>query len=127
MKTLLIVLFILPNIASADITHTCDYAIYGIAFSKVNIVEYADGTYGNRALITAQGQQHSESFEVQAVADNEYMHGWLSKESSENSIEMIIYKTPMSGGNSELINNHITIGKEVWGNCVRTFGLISGR
>lgn len=97
---------------------SCDYAFMTVPFANVEIVMQPDGSLSSSALITPhQGKPHKESLTEEIKAGNELMHGWISKESTDNSIEMIIYKDKQADGQSKLINPHVPIGQEMWGNC----------
>ena len=96
----------------------CVYNIYGFPFANVTITQAADGSYLPYASISQQqGPAHNETFVIESNAAGELVHGWIAKESSENSIEMIVYETALPDGNSKLINHHISFGQESWGNC----------
>ncbi len=102
-------------------TVTCAYKTYEFDFAQVSIYFYSDGTASSSAEVTAQGRTHKESFTAVDKAAGEMVHGWISKESSENSLEMIVYQERQSLGQSKLINPHIPFGKEMWAECQISF------
>lgn len=120
MKTIIALLFLSVS-AWADegeLTITCNYKYLGYPASSVTVVAYPDGSLSSSALVDMQGRTHKETLTAEALGDGEFVHAWLSKESADNSIELIIYSTAQVEGQSKLINHHVPIGQELWGNCV---------
>jgi hypothetical protein len=95
----------------------CDYAFMGMPTTSVEVYINADGTPASSVQVTVQGRSHKESATPEVVAADEDVHLWISKESAENSIEMVIYKEAKAEGLSKLVNHHVPIGQEMWGNC----------
>lgn len=54
---------------------------------------------------------------VETAAEGELLHAWLSKESADNSVEMIIFNEPQKLGRSKVTNHHVPIGQDMWGDC----------
>lgn len=106
--------------SSASKKIICDYQMYGVAFSRVELGFLESGQAEEFVTVSVQGKSHRESFQLVEALPGESLHGWISKESSENSIEMIIYEEKQSAGDSKLINHHVPFGKEIWGNCTTT-------
>src|SRR4051812_43938801 len=79
----------------------CDYVFAGLPFSSVEITLQPDGHFGPAARVFMQGASHLESYSEQTPAANESVHGWISKESPENRIELVIYKEAMPLGQSK--------------------------
>lgn len=103
--------------ASEGIQIRCDYKFMGMDTSSVVVTQNGEGEYSTSAEIIMQGKSHFESFTVEAAKDDELLRGWLSKESPQNSIEMVIYKEPQKLGRSKLTNHHVPIAKDMWGDC----------
>jgi hypothetical protein len=99
----------------------CDYTIMGITFSSVELGFLPNGEPEDFVTVSMQGKEHRESYTPVNAAEGEAFHGWISQESSENSIEMIVYRESQKAGNSKLVNSRVPFGKEVWGNCVTNF------
>lgn len=96
---------------------SCAYAIYGAPFSTVEIHFDGDGRAQSPATVIVSGKAHTESVTLEPNGPGESLHLWLSKESSQNDLEMIVYEERRPQGDSKLINHHIPIGKEMWGDC----------
>jgi hypothetical protein len=96
---------------------TCNYKYDAMDLATVQLTYLADGSLQTYAQVTMQGQKHTESVTKVAVAANEREHLWLSKESTDNSVELIVYLQPQAQGISEMINHHVPFGQDVWGNC----------
>lgn len=105
--------------AKAEPAHIidCNYQFMGTPFSRVQIGVSSDGVPDDFVTIIVQGQSHIESFTPVALADGELLHGWLSKEAPENTVEMIVYEEMQAQGQSKLVNHNVPFAKEVWGTC----------
>lgn len=97
-------------------TLDCSYTFMSVPFTEVQLGMGETGTDEFVTVIT-QGRAHRESFTLEPAAADMLLHGWISKESAENQIEMIVYKEPKKQGQSVLINHKMPMGKEVWGKC----------
>jgi hypothetical protein len=95
----------------------CDYVFYQVPFSTVELEVHPDGTLAPAARITMQGASHLESFTAEAPAAGEKLHGWISKESEQNKIELVIYAERTSQGDSKITNHQMPMGQDVWGSC----------
>ena len=117
---ILLSLFLLAHSAAASAgparTLDCNYTFMSVPFTEVQLGLSEAGTDEFVTVIT-QGRGHRESFTPEATAADMLLHGWISKESAENQIEMIVYKEPKKQGQSVLINHKMPMGKEVWGKC----------
>ncbi len=100
-----------------DLVITCNYKYLGFPTSSVTVVAYPDGSLSSSALVDMQGRTHKETLTAESVGSGEFLHAWLSKESADNSIELIIYSTPHVEGQSKLINHHAPMNQEMWGDC----------
>lgn len=108
------------SLAAADEVATqisCDYKFMGNPTSSVALVVYSDGTPGSSVAVTMQGSTHKETFTAVPLATGEYVHGWISKEVEDNSIELVIYTTRQSQGWSRITNPRIPFAKDIWGDC----------
>ena len=117
MKHLLsLLLFLSPGLAAAA-GLACDHTIYGAPFVTVTLEILPDGTLGQTAKVsvTSQGRAHPESVTQIASAAGERYHLWLSQESPNNSIEMIVYEGEQPA--SKLLNHHVGMGGEARGTC----------
>lgn len=112
-----ILLIILAMQAANAKSVSCHYKIMGVDFSTVTYGLNDDGTTADYVVVTVQGNSHNESFTQEPAAADELVHGWISKESSENSIEAIIYKERKQQGLSLMINPHIPMGNRMWAEC----------
>ena len=94
----------------------CDYKVMSFPASQVSL-----GFEGNQpedfVTVTMQGRSHRESFTPAEAHEGEMIRGWLSLESEENSIEMVVYKERQPLGLSKLVNFRVPFGKEIWGEC----------
>jgi hypothetical protein len=119
---LLIICLILPIGAHAEAEraalYTCTYKLVGYEFAKVQIGVLANGELEDYVTVSQQGRAHRESCTPELLKDGEEMHLWISKESKDNSIELFIYREPKRYGKSLMINPHIPMGKEMWGECI---------
>jgi hypothetical protein len=106
-----------PAAAAPNWTIHCDYAFMGAPMSSVDLETLPDGRFGPAARISIQGATHLESYSEEAPAPGELAHGWISKESPENRIELVIYREPTPQGRSKLVNHQVPFGQEVWGGC----------
>jgi hypothetical protein len=123
MKSLLLFanMILVASIVNADeVKIRCDYKFMGMDTSSVVVTQNEAGEYSSYAEVIMQGKSHFESFTVDAAKDDELLRGWLSKESQQNSIEMVIYKEPQKLGRSKLTNHHVPIAKDMWGDCSET-------
>jgi hypothetical protein len=112
------------TLAQADGSRiVCDYTMMGIPFSTVELGFLSNGEPEDFVTVSMQGKAHRESYTPVQAAEGEAFHGWISQESSENSIEMIVYREPQKAGNSKLVNSRVPFGKEVWGNCAANVAL----
>ena len=95
----------------------CDYSYDQMPTSSVELSLLPDGHFGNSARISMQGQIHFESFTEEAAAAGERVHGWLSKESQDNQIEVVVYLQPTAQGQSKMTNHHVPFAQDMWGTC----------
>jgi len=94
----------------------CDYKIMGAPFSQVQLA-FAENLPEDFVTITAHGRSHRESYTPVEASPTEMIHGWISLESQENSLEMVVYNERQPAGRSKLINARMPYGKEIWGEC----------
>lgn len=97
--------------------YSCLYRYMGTEFSQVSFGVSIDGKYDDHAEVSIYGKGHSESLTASALQAGEQVNAWLSIESDENSVQLIVYLDRKKQGNSKLINPHVPIGKDVWGDC----------
>lgn len=97
-------------------TH-CDYFFGGYPLTGIDFSWSTEGQPGPAVRSTIQGKSHLESLTVEAAAPGERLHGWISKESPDNSVEVILYRAPQPAGDSKMVNHHVPFGQEVWGKC----------
>lgn len=112
-----LLLLSLPGATAGNSVIKCDYSFMNVPFSTVELEVLPDGKIGGFARITHQGQSHFETFTEVNKAEEETVHGWIAMESSENSIELVIFKEAKPQGRSRMTNHHIPFGKEMWGPC----------
>jgi hypothetical protein len=103
--------------AQGEQEFVCSYNSYGVPFAEVTLKRLADGGFADSAKISIQGQTHHESFTVDRLEPGEVIHGWLSLENPENTLELIVYSESQKQGNSKMINSRAPVGKEMWGTC----------
>jgi hypothetical protein len=113
---------LLSPLAFASATGTnwnirCDYVFYQVPFSTVELAALPDGHFVPGARISMQGASHFESYTEEMPSANERVHGWISKESPDNRIELVIYKDPQPEGQTKIVNHQMPIGQDVWGTC----------
>jgi hypothetical protein len=104
--------------AQAEPAHVldCHYSFMSVPFSEVQL-GFSEAGPEEFVTILVQGRSHRESYTPAEAAPDMLLHGWISKESKENSIEMIVYKEAKKSGQSVLINSRMPMGKEMWGKC----------
>lgn len=109
----------MTNLVALLASLTCTYSFPNVPvpMTTVEVTFDQDGKPMSPAKVTMQGRMHTESFTQVDASTGEMLHGWLSKESTENSIEMIVYEEPQALGRSKLVNDRFPIGKEMWGDC----------
>lgn len=97
---------------------SCDHTIFGAPFVTVELEILPDGSLGQTAKVsvTAQGKPHPESVTQEPSRPGELYHLWLSKESPENSIEMMVYQEE-TRFRSKLVNARYGVGREAPGVC----------
>ncbi|MBX3018676.1 MAG: hypothetical protein KF767_12355 [Bdellovibrionaceae bacterium] len=117
MKSLIVSLLTLAAFPASAHILSCAYTIYGAPFSTVEIQFDEAGQALSPATIIVSGKAHTESVTLEPNGPGESLHLWLSKESSQNDVELIVYETRQAQGDSKMINHHIPIGKEMWGDC----------
>ncbi len=100
-----------------SITCTYSFSRAPVPMATVEVTFDAQGKPADRAKVTMHGRTHFESLTPVESGAGEMFHAWLSQESAENSIEMIVYQEPQASGRSKLVNNRMPIGKEMWGSC----------
>jgi hypothetical protein len=116
MKTLLL-FSLFASINTSASTVQCKYLLQGYPFADVSFIRNDDGTLGDHADVVVQGKMHKESLSTEPLGTGEYAHGWLSKESADNSVELTMYVEPQAQGQSKLTNHHVPFGQDVWGTC----------
>jgi hypothetical protein len=94
----------------------CHYSFMSVPFSEVQL-GFTETGPEEFVTISVQGRSHRESYTPAETAPDMLLHGWISKESKENSLEMIVYKEARKAGQSVLINSRMPMGKEMWGQC----------
>ncbi|MGZ3721380.1 MAG: hypothetical protein ACXVA9_00535 [Bdellovibrionales bacterium] len=100
------------------LTISCSYQIYGAPYAAVAFSIFDDGRLDNSAQITMTGAaMHKETLTADTAKSDEFVHAWISKESPQNQIELIIYNSPQPQGRSKIVNNQVPFGKEMWGDC----------
>jgi hypothetical protein len=96
----------------------CRYQYMGTSLWDITYQFDESGQPFPSVVVSTQGREHKESLTPEkSSAPDERLHAWISKESAQNSIEVIIYRERRAEGLSKLINPHIPIGNEVWGEC----------
>ena len=95
---------------------SCDYSFMNLPMTNVALALDENGNLYEGVKITIQGKQHLESFTTAGIAQNELIHGWISK-GTQNEIELVIYKEATPNGRSRLTNHNVPFGKDMWGNC----------
>lgn len=103
--------------ASAGTIVDCSYTIMGAPFASMQLTYDDAGNIGPEAKIIFYGKNTIESVTPVAKAAGEIEHFLLSKELSEQPVEVIIYAEAQQQGNSKMINPMAPIGKTSWGNC----------
>jgi hypothetical protein len=96
----------------------CEYSFYSMPPTTVSLELFADGTTADHVRVTMQGKSHLESFTMEEKTAEMFLRGWISKESPDNAIEMVVFKEKKSQGLSKLINHKMPFGKEMWGDCI---------
>lgn len=109
-------MFCVQGFSSNQVEYRCSYSIYAAPFAEVHLV-VRDGKPDEFAKIVFQGRQSQETVTQEVSAMGEILHVWLSKESPDNNLEMIIFEQDAGQGNSKLINPHMPVLKEMWGHC----------
>jgi hypothetical protein len=103
----------------ASATHySCDYSFMGFPFTHLEFEIDQDGKPSDFVIATSNGVSHQETLTPDVKQPDQLLRAWLSKESPDNTIELILYREAKTGGNSVLINHNVPISKEVWGNCL---------
>lgn len=95
----------------------CSYKMMGVHFIDVAFSIRDGEKLSTSAEITHQGRTHKETLTQVESQPGEMVHGWLSQQSPDNSIELIVYTEPQAEGRSKLINPHIPAGNVMWGDC----------
>ena len=111
-------LLIFPIISPAASIVDCNYNFFGAPFASMQLTYDDAGNIGPEAKIIFYGKNTVESVTPVAKAAGEIEHFLLSKELSDQPIEVIIYAEATQQGNSQMINPKAPIGKTAWGNCV---------
>ncbi|MCO5142423.1 MAG: hypothetical protein M9962_04965 [Oligoflexia bacterium] len=117
MNIILFSTLLIFNAMANQINISCEYKIAGVPFSQVSLGFLENGQSEDFVTVSVQGKSHRESYTPAALESGERIHGWISKESSENSIEIVIYQERQKFGVSKLVNHRVPIGKEIWGEC----------
>lgn len=118
MKYLIAILTLLiTHSAAASSQINCEYSFMGYPTAKITLSIFDDGTLSPSALIDMQGRTHKETLSPVERAADELVHAWISKESPQNAIELIIFQQPQAQGQSVIINHNVPAGKEMWGTC----------
>jgi hypothetical protein len=107
---------LLSATAFAGALVNCDYKIMGAPFSQVSL-GFVENQPEDFVTISMQGRSHRESYTPSETNEEEMTHGWISLESEENSLEMVIYRERKQQGRAKLINSRMPFGKEIWGEC----------
>lgn len=117
--TTLIALLFTSFYATADTTLNCSYAYMNVPMTDIELLIYADGEPASSVQVTMGPgtPTHKESVTPEVRAADEFVHLWISKEKPENAIEMIVYTSKKSEGQSVIINHQVPLGSHVWGNC----------
>lgn len=95
----------------------CDFSYAGFPTASLMFSIDGDGVPSSSVTVNQSGAVHKETLTGETKADGEYFHGWLSKESKDNSIELIVYTQKQDLGNGVMINHHVPFGQDMWGNC----------
>lgn len=109
-------LFCFQSFSIEQLEYHCSYSMYGAPFADVHF-RVRNGKTDDFAKIVFQGRESLETITQEFCASDEVLHVWLSKESPDNNLELIIYGTDSEKGNSKLINPRIPVLKELWGRC----------
>lgn len=96
----------------------CNYNFFGAPFASMQLTYDDAGNIGPEAKINFYGKNTIESVTPIAKAAGEIEHFLLSKELSDDPIQVIIYAEATQQGNSQMINPQAPIGKTAWGNCI---------
>lgn len=115
--TLVAAFSVVPAFAADDVHVKCDYAYMGFPTSTVEVTLFSGSKLSSSVTVTMQGSSHKESLTEEVKADGEYLHGWISKENPQNTIELIVYKVPQADGQSKLVNHNVPIAQDMWGTC----------
>ncbi len=119
-KLITLVLISIPQLlhANPNTHYSCSYSYYGAPMAALEFDQYDAFHLSPRAKISMSGAPpHEESLTLVAATEPQKIHAWISKESAENKIELIVYKNATASGDSEIINNQMPYLKEVWGQC----------
>lgn len=117
MKWVLSLLLLAPASLWANTLVHCDYVFMNVPMSSVEIMVYDDGEPASSVQVTMQGSTHKETATPEVRAADEFVHVWISKEKPENTIEMVVYNTKRTEGQSKIVNHQMPIAKEIWGEC----------
>lgn len=114
----LLTLLFFPVFAFGDDIHVkCDYAYMGFPTSSLEFTIFNGSKLSSSVTVTMQGSSHKETLTPEQTAAGEYVHGWISKENPQNTVELIVYEVPQKDGQSKLINHNVPIAQEMWGTC----------
>lgn len=115
----LALLIALPALAEGEpAAHfSCAYKFMGTDFAGVALGILPDGSTEDFVTVTHYGKSQRASCTHMPLAKGEMMHFWISKESKDNSIEVIVFEEARKEGKSVMINPHIPLGREMWGEC----------
>lgn len=118
MKKIIALSLILFSItSSAETKVDCSYNMFGAPFASMQLTYDDNGILGPEVVIDMYGKKTFESATPAPRAAGEIEHFLLSKELSEQPIEVIIFAEAQAKGNSKMINPQAPIGKDSWGNC----------
>lgn len=123
MKAIVLSLFCLmiPAAAGAAATLECGFDNAGMRAWDVRLFLLDDGSLGSSAevVVSGSGRMHKESVTAESTAAGELYHLWLSRETPQHALEMIVYPERDGRMPARMINPNMPFFREVRGNCAR--------
>lgn len=107
---------------TGPIRYSCNYTYYGAAIAALEFEEFDALHLSPKVKVAMTGAPaHEETLTAVPPTGEQRLHAWISNESPENRIELIVYKSATANGDTEIINSRMPMGKEIWGQCKKTF------
>lgn len=107
--------------ASQPPSLNCEFRVMEVPLVRLNLSRSESGEEWNNFVeieMLQQGTKHKESFTPESPQESEFLRAWISKESEENSLMLIIYSTNSeSSRKAVLVNSRVPFGKEMHGAC----------